>query len=201
MQHSGVAARTRERLNRLASEYQFFILDENKNICGIGRSVPLDWNGAKETLPAGYDEARTHAVAALPQQRSAHALLGLSITIPPCFRKRGVSSIAIRAMKALCSANGHKLLVIAARPILKALYPLTSIAEYASWTDDEGLPFDPWLRLHVRHGAQMLNSAPKSMMISGSVADWETWTGLRFPRTGAYVIPGGGSPGDQPRQR
>ena len=29
------------------------------------------------------------------------------------------------------------------------------------------------------------------MRITGSVADWETWTGMEFPADGDYVFPGG----------
>jgi hypothetical protein len=27
------------------------------------------------------------------------------------------------------------------------------------------------------------------MVISGSVEDWEQWTGMRFPDSGQYVVP------------
>ena len=32
------------------------------------------------------------------------------------------------------------------------------------------------------------------MTIRGSVADWETWAGWRFPDSGEYVIPQGTGP-------
>lgn len=28
------------------------------------------------------------------------------------------------------------------------------------------------------------------MTITGSVAEWEKWTGMRFPESGEYVVPG-----------
>jgi len=30
---------------------------------------------------------------------------------------------------------------------------------------------------------------PRSMRITGSVAKWESWTRMRFPETGDYVLP------------
>jgi hypothetical protein len=27
------------------------------------------------------------------------------------------------------------------------------------------------------------------MVITGTVREWETWTGMRFPESGAYVVP------------
>jgi hypothetical protein len=32
------------------------------------------------------------------------------------------------------------------------------------------------------------------MHISGTVADWEKWVGLRFPESGIYVVPGALTP-------
>jgi hypothetical protein len=57
------------------------------------------------------------------------------------------------------------------------------------WTQPDGSPFDPWLRVHWRLGAKVLQVAPQSMVITGTVQEWETWTGLHFPETGAYVVP------------
>ena len=33
--------------------------------------------------------------------------------------------------------------------------------------------------------------APASQTMTGTVADWEKWTGLALPATGTYVIPDG----------
>jgi hypothetical protein len=32
------------------------------------------------------------------------------------------------------------------------------------------------------------------MTIQGEIEEWESWTGLSFPQSGDYIIPGGGSP-------
>ena len=39
-------------------------------------------------------------------------------------------------------------------------------------------------------GAWVLGPAPESMRIVGTVAEWETWTGMVFPESGDYVVPG-----------
>jgi hypothetical protein len=71
---------------------------------------------------------------------------------------------------------------------------LTSIERYAAWTRDDGLPFDPWIRLHVRLGGRIVRASPQSMTMRGSVGDWEAWTGLAFPESGDYVVPGATGP-------
>ena len=50
----------------------------------------------------------------------------------------------------------------------------------------------------MTHGCERTNgsaerssaSAPRSMTISGSRAEWEEWTGMTFPDDGDYVVPG-----------
>jgi hypothetical protein len=87
-------------------------------------------------------------------------------------------------------AHGLECLVAPVRPTLKACYPLQAAEDYARWTRPDGLPFDPWLRVHARLGAELLGVAEGSMVISGSVAEWEAWSGLAFPASGEYVVPG-----------
>jgi hypothetical protein len=36
----------------------------------------------------------------------------------------------------------------------------------------------------------MLAPCPESVRIPASVADWESWTGMAFPESGDYVVPG-----------
>jgi hypothetical protein len=77
------------------------------------------------------------------------------------------------------------------RPTLKHCYPLTPISAYAGWTRHDGQPLDPWLRTHLRMGATVLSPIEVSQTMTGTVAEWQTWTGLVFPYSGTYVIDGG----------
>jgi hypothetical protein len=65
---------------------------------------------------------------------------------------------------------------------------------YARWTRADGLPFDPWLRVHARLGAELLEVCPASMMVDGAREEWEAWTGMAFPDDGDYVVPGALAP-------
>ena len=49
---------------------------------------------------------------------------------------------------------------------------------------------DPWIRTHQRMGATILRTAPNSLVIAGTVAEWEAWGQMPFPASGAYVVPG-----------
>jgi hypothetical protein len=86
-------------------------------------------------------------------------------------------------------ASGLAQVVAPLRPTWKSGYPQVSMAEYATWVRDDGLSIDPWIRTHQRMGARILRPAPDSMVIPGTVAQWETWAGMPFPATGEYVVP------------
>ena len=77
------------------------------------------------------------------------------------------------------------------RPTWKHRYPLQPMTEYAGWQRPDGLSVDPWIRTHQRMGATILGPAQRSMVVRGSVADWESWTGMVLPASGVYVIPDG----------
>jgi hypothetical protein len=38
-------------------------------------------------------------------------------------------------------------------------------------------------------GALVIGAAPNSMVIPGTVSEWEQWTGLSFPASGDYEVP------------
>jgi hypothetical protein len=64
------------------------------------------------------------------------------------------------------------------------------VAALLARTRDDGLPVDPWLRVHVRAGGQIRNIAPTSMTIPGTLAQWREWTGLAFDASGSVHVPG-----------
>ena len=47
------------------------------------------------------------------------------------------------------------------------------------------------LRVHTRLGARIGPPIPESLRITGTVADWESWTSMEFPESGDYVFPAG----------
>jgi hypothetical protein len=60
---------------------------------------------------------------------------------------------------------------------------MTSMDQYVRWRRADGAPFDPWLRLHRQLGARLLRVAPRSMVVTGTIAEWEAWTArCRSPR-------------------
>jgi len=94
-------------------------------------------------------------------------------------------------MRSTAARHGLGDLIAPVRPTWKSRYPLTPMERYVRWRRDDGLPFDPWIRLHVRLGGEILAVCLESLVVRGTVAEWEGWTGLAFPESGDYVVEGG----------
>jgi hypothetical protein len=101
-----------------------------------------------------------------------------------------MSPAAVRAMVDLARAHGLGALIAPVRPAAKSAYPLAPMERYVRWENADGLPLDPWIRVHTRMGAAILRVAPRTLVIEGAVAEWERWTDMRFPDSGSYVVPG-----------
>ncbi len=97
----------------------------------------------------------------------------------------------IEGMGELARAHGFTSLIAPIRPSWKERYPLTPIERYVTWRGEDGLPFDPWIRVHERMGGEILKPEPHSLRITAPVAEWEEWTGIAFPEPGEYVFPRG----------
>ena len=153
-----------------------------------GYAVPFAWDGRTATLPMGVDGVLTRGVR--ERRRRPNTLSALLAVVDPRLQGKGLSAEVIRAMALLADLHGMRALVAPVRPTLKHRYPLTPMARYVRWRRPDGAPLDPWLRVHWRLGARVLGVAARSMVVNGRVKEWEAWTGMRFPASGDYVVPG-----------
>ena len=86
-------------------------------------------------------------------------------------------------------SNNQHLSPLVYLKIVEHLLPLIPIDRYAAWRRADGLLFDPWMRVHERLGATVLKPEPRSLRITGTVAEWEEWTSMSFPESGEYWFP------------
>jgi GNAT superfamily N-acetyltransferase len=168
-----------------------FVLVEGDEILAQGHMIPCRWDGSLEGLPAGIDDVLLHG---LRLEEPPNAASALAIEVLPQHQSSGLAPRMLQEIRALCAARGLDDLLAPLRPSWKERYPLTPIERYTAWTREDGLPFDPWLRVHVRAGGEILKPIERSMRITGTVAEWEEWTGMAFPENGSYVFPQGLAP-------
>jgi GNAT superfamily N-acetyltransferase len=189
--HDPVAGRLWPRVVGEFADHHVGIVDEPAGeLIGIGYSIPFAWDGSTAGLPAGWQAVVTQALADHDQGRAATAVAALSITVAPGHQGRGLSRSVLGALRDTAAAHGFATLVAPVRPSHKSRYPLTPMERYVRWTLPDGAPFDPWLRTHWRFGAEPCRICPASMVITAPVAAWEEWTGMAFPDSGSYVVPG-----------
>jgi len=192
MLHDTVANQYWARLYYDFPEYQFALFDkESGKMAAAGNSIPLCWDKDPENLPEeGWDWAVRTGFRNLTEGTAPNALSALSIAVAEEYRGKKLSGRMIEIMKDIGRRNGLGTLLAPVRPSLKPDYPLISMKEYVKWENDKGLPFDSWLRVHVRSGGKIASVCESSMTIPGSVKDWKDWTGMKFPGSGSYIVEG-----------
>jgi GNAT superfamily N-acetyltransferase len=196
MLHDPIAQENWHELFDHFNEYQFALLDtESDRMAAMGNSLPFCWEEPLEELPeGGWDwvflkaiEDHRHGVP--PNIQSA-----IQINIHPDYQSQGLSSAMVQAMRGIAKSKGFENLVAPVRPNQKSRYPLISIDDYIQWKNDAGLLFDAWLRVHARAGAKIIKPCHEAMTIRGTRAEWEGWTGLKFPQSGPYIVSGALNP-------
>jgi hypothetical protein len=174
------------------SHLQVLVQDEaTERVIARGRTIPFRWDGSLDDLPEGIDAVGLRSVAEVARPTTLSALAAEVATDQ---QGRGLSPLVLQAMVVAARHARLHALVAPVRPNHKDRYPITPIEKYAAWTRSDGLPFDPWMRVHARLGATILRCAPRSMRITGSIAEWERWTAMTFPTDGRYVFPAGLAP-------
>jgi len=193
MLHDPIADLYWSDLYRDFPEFQFALFDdETKRVVAIGNSLSLAWNREFKDLPEeGWDWAFQQAFTSPDRSLEPDCQCAIQIAIHPDYRNQGLSREMVRQMRKIGIRKNFKNLIAPVRPNLKSLYPLIDIDEYINWITHDGLPFDPWLRVHARYGARIIKSCRASMRIVGSCLEWEKWTGLIIPSSGEYILPGG----------
>jgi len=161
-------------------------------------SVPFcfrDGRPERDELPdRGWDEVIRWGWEDQRAGRRPNAVSALEIMVAPSHQGRGISQSMLAALCANTRARGFGDLYGPLRPTAKDKEPLTPFADYVARRQPDGLPDDPWVRVHVRAGARIVKIAPYSMVIAGTLAEWEGWTGMNFERSGDIVVRGALSP-------
>jgi hypothetical protein len=180
-----------ERLLLSVPDQQVLLFDAYDALCGVGLSVPLHWNGTIEDLPMGWDDAINQSAALLERGGPVNTMCALSVTIAAEASGHGLAAKVMAGLNQVAYRQGATSLITPVRPSLKTRYPLIPVDDYLTWQTESGECFDPWVRLHLRLGAEVLGVAKSSMTVTGSVSEWEGWLGIPLPGSGEYAITGG----------
>lgn len=155
-------------------------------------SVPFAWEGdpARGELPVdGWDGVIWRSARDRQLGKPPNLVSALEISIPTHLQGTGLSGRMLAAMRDNAARLGFTDLVAPVRPNRKHLVPDLPIDQYAGLVREDGLPQDPWLRVHVRAGGRIVGTCKRAMVIPGTLAEWRTWTGLPFDISGPVTVP------------
>ncbi len=172
-------------------EYQFILQDSGDNSFKVlGNCFPVAWHRPIADLPDGGLEAMLQL--AVQQKKDGvwpNLLCAFQIIVPKELQGSGLSYEAVRAMLRIAREHNLEGLIAPVRPNRKALYPNMPMEKYMHWKRDDGHPFDDWIRVHIRLGAELIKVCPRSFIVEGTVSEWENWTGLSFQESREYPVP------------
>ena len=168
LNHDAVVEAYWRYLYELAPNYQFALLDEgSESLVAIGNCIPIRWDGNPHSLPdAGIDAVLEDGIDCLREGATPTAASALMIVVSPEWLGRGISAEAIGAMAGIVGRHGLTELVAPVRPTYKHRYPLIPIERYIRWRREDGLPLDPWIRVHERVGGGRSLGPPRPQCAS-----------------------------------
>ena len=175
------------------ADYQILLLRE-ENILAYGHTIPIYWDEKIINIPDNLKTLIENAVETRERGIKPNILLALAAVVSPKYKGEGLSQEIVKLMKELSIKKKFDSLIVPVRPTLKSKYPLIPIKNYAYWKREDGLAFDPWLRVHDKLGGKILKTTETSMIITGKIKEWEEWSNLKIPESGKYIIEGALNP-------
>lgn len=199
--HGDVTSAHWDRMERAYPEFQLLLVDAaTDEVLAEAHTMPCRWDATDAGLPSSFDALIAAGVEAAEADgaeaavAAATALAAMAAEIPGRNQGRGLAEQTLLAMRDLAAAHGLRHVIAAVRPSWKDRYPLAAIERYVGWRRADGTHLDPWIRVHERLGARVGPTIPQSLRVTGTVAEWEAWTGMAFPESGTFTFPGGLAP-------
>lgn len=191
MDHDPVASSLYSVATAAYPELTVVATDDDGTVIAHGQATAfrLDLDGRRELPDTGWDQVLLWVDSDLRKGVEPDIASALEVSVHPGWQGRGISTLILTAMREAARARGFDTLVAPVRPSGKHLEPATPMSEYACRTRADGLPEDPWLRIHVRVGGLIEKIAPASMVVGSSLAKWRDWTGLPFDVDGQVEVP------------
>lgn len=191
--HDTVILQYWDDLKNIFPDHQLLLIDKtNDKVMAAISTFPLCY--CKEDFSVLSDEGVRWGVRQsfknYQDKDSPNILFGALVSIDSEYKDKGLSNLIVTEMINFTKSMKYNQLIIPLRPSLKHKYPLHSIEEYMGWQRSDSLPFDPWLRAHVKQGANIIKPSLRSSCTIGSLAEWKRWTQMDFPADGKYIIPG-----------
>lgn len=194
LQHSKVFAQYWKHIEQYFPEQQLFLVNSDQQLIGFFNTIPFHFDQPLTDLPNnGWDWMVKKGIHDFESGQSPNALGGLQVIITKEFLGKGYSKVIIQEGKQRLKANGIQRLIIPIRPIFKHQFPHMEMKEYMAMTQ-EGQIYDPWIRTHLKGGAEILKVCSHSMHVEGDLKFWEALQEKSIFQTGEHLIKGALNP-------
>ena len=152
-------------------------------------------------LPEGYEALLLNIGQVLKGNLQPTHGAALLFCIDKQFQNNNVDEYLVSFSTNYMIGNKIDKFIVPIRPTLKCRYPLIDFKDYIIWEKTAGQPFDPFLRRikNVFEKSYMAASglenrlsvrcARKPAVYTGTVSQWQKWTGMRFLSSGLYTHP------------
>jgi len=161
MYHDPISVALLDPLLRAHPESNLVAVDPADPGRPVARACAVPYRRAPDSLPAGgYDDVILRGTAERGAPRGAVAS-ALEITVRPDRQGLGLSRLMLETLCRRLADLGYTALVAPVRPNRKHLHPTEPMGRYLRRLRPDGLPDDPWLRVHVRAGASVVTARPR----------------------------------------
>ena len=168
------------RFGRFSDYFVYGVDNETGVVAGYGTSFPVFIDSTTGRIPRTWDESLSWSVRDAEAGTPPNAICILDMVVDPAFQREGIAKEIFQRLKAVAQQKRLDHILMHTRPLKKM---------GASYAEDD-LRHDPWIAYHLRKGARPLFVAEDSMVIEGSAAQWEKWTGIRIENSGKYEVGG-----------
>lgn len=128
---------------------------------------------------SGWDWVIAQSLQDFQAGRSPNVLSAAATVVSSNARGQGLAGESIKWMKEIARAHGLKYVIAPLRPSRKRDFPNMDFTQYCQKRQvrDNGqvLPFDPWLRLHVKLGGRLIKPCFRSIRIRQPISVWRDW--------------------------
>jgi GNAT superfamily N-acetyltransferase len=162
--------------------------DDTNELVAYANAAQLYVDLSDDFLP---DTGFTFAIQSAASKAQPNCLCLLVANVDPKARGLGFSQALINRAKLACLELGFETMIAPVRPTLKHSLPLTSMGDYIFKRTSNGEIYDPWIKMHVNSGAQMVNVCADSIRVQATLGKWREWTGLPLEKSGEQLLPGG----------
>jgi len=179
------------KLENYFPEYQQLLLSSNDELIGFMNTVPFRFEDDLSDLPdRGWDWMFEKGIADFETHLSANYLGGLQVIVRKEYQGQGYSKKILNHAKSILRPSTLQKLVIPIRPTRKQEYPSMEMLDYLKLQED-GKLFDPWIRTHLKGGAEIIKVCNQSMIMTGDIKFWEIMINQELPKSGRYRLEGG----------